>query len=86
MQQEERFSQELNKNQVDDTLGFVSVAPIVYVFPEAAGSCWFISLGRQDFEIFISIPRTHFNFPLQVLSGANMFTLEESPLIMGSKN
>lgn len=64
MQQEERFSQESNKNQVDNVLGFVSVVPIVYIFPEAAASCWFIFLGRQDFEIFISIPRTHFTFLL----------------------
>lgn len=55
-------------------------------FPETAGSCCAMSVGRQDCEIFISIPRTHFDFLLELLSGANMFILEESPLIMRSKN
>ena len=74
------------KNQVDDILGFVSMIPIVYIFPEAAGSCRFISLGRQDCEIFISIPKPHFNFLLWLLSGANMFILEENPSIVGNVN
>lgn len=45
-----------------------------------------MSLGRQGCEIFTGIPRTLFDFLLQLLSGANMFVLEESPLITGSKN
>ena len=52
----------------------------------AAGSCQSISLGRQDCEIFISIPKPHFNFLLWLLSGANMFILEENPSIVGNVN
>lgn len=54
----------IDYNQVDDALRFVSVVPVEYIFPR---SCWFllsISLGKQDCEIFISIPRTHFDFLL----------------------
>lgn len=62
------------------------MVPIVYISPEVASSCRFISLGRQDCEIFISIPKPHFNFLLWLLSGANMFVLEENPSIVGNVN
>ena len=72
------FQGKKKKNQVYDTSGFVSMVPIVYFFPEAAASCCFISLGRQDCEIFINT-RPHFNFLFWLLSGANRFILEENP-------